>query len=121
MEFGRFQAGTWSTVDFNLTCSPTANWPSICLLLTLTLLNNWCTKQLNFVQAFLQAKISNQQFIKQPKGIEIDGIDPREWVFEVLNNVYGGKDAGYQWYLYLKDNLELIGSQQSAYNGTFLC
>ena len=42
-------------------------------------------------------------------------MDPTEWVFEVLNNVYGGKDAGGQWYLHLKSKLELIGFKRSTY------
>jgi Reverse transcriptase (RNA-dependent DNA polymerase) len=103
-------------VDFDMTYSPTANWASIRLLLTLTLLNGWHTRQLDFVQAYPQAKISHQQFVELPKGIDIEGVDPRLWVFEVINNVYGGKDAGRQWYLHLKDKLEAIGFRQSAFD-----
>ena len=55
-------------VDFNQTYSPTANWASIRLLLTLTLLNGWHTRQLDFVQAFPQAKISHQQLLSCPRG-----------------------------------------------------
>ena len=51
-----------------------------------------------------------------PKGIKIDGIDPQEWVFEVINNVYGGKDAGRQWYLHLKSKLEEIGFKRSLFD-----
>ncbi|MGL5934272.1 MAG: reverse transcriptase domain-containing protein, partial [Cetobacterium sp.] len=42
-------------VDFDNTYSPTATWPSIRLLLTMSLLNEWPTRQLDFVQAFPQA------------------------------------------------------------------
>jgi hypothetical protein len=103
-------------IDFDQTYSPTATWPSIRLLLTLTILNGWRTRQIDFVQAFPQAKISHRQFVELPKGIEIDGIDPTEWVFEVINNVYGGKDAGRQWYLHLKAKLEEIGFKKSLFD-----
>ncbi|MGL5935137.1 MAG: reverse transcriptase domain-containing protein, partial [Cetobacterium sp.] len=103
-------------VDFDNTYSPTATWPSIRLLLTMSLLNDWPTRQLDFVQAFPQATISHQQFVELPRGIEIEGISSEEYVFEALKNVYGGKDAGRQWYLHLKRNLERIGFRVSAHD-----
>ena len=63
-------------VDFDQTYSPTASWPSIRLLLTLSSIHNWKTRQLDFVQAFPQAEISHQQFVELPRGIEIEGVDP---------------------------------------------
>jgi hypothetical protein len=82
----------------------------------MSLLNGWPTRQLDFVQAFPQATISHQQFVELPRGIEIEGVSPEEYVFEALKNVYGGKDAGRQWYLHLKKNLEQIGFRVSAHD-----
>ena len=62
-------------VDFDNTYSPTVTWPSIRLVLTLTSIHSWKTRQLDFVQAFPQADISHQQFVELPKGIEIEGVD----------------------------------------------
>ena len=103
-------------IDFNKTYSPTANWASIRLLLALSLINNWETRQIDFVQAFPQCKISHEQYVELPKGIDIEGIDPALWVFQLHNNVYGGKDAGRQWYLYLRGKLESIGFQVSRFD-----
>ena len=104
-------------VDFNVTYSPTASWPAVRLLLALTLVNNWYTRQIDFVQAFPQAPLTSPQYMKLPKGIHVEGVDdPRDYVLEVLRNMYGGKDAGRNWYLYLKGKLESIGFQRSAFD-----
>jgi Reverse transcriptase (RNA-dependent DNA polymerase) len=50
-------------VDFDNTYSPTVTWPSIRLVLTLTSIHSWKTRQLDFVQAFPQADIYHQQFV----------------------------------------------------------
>jgi hypothetical protein len=83
-------------VDFNNTCSPTVTWLSIRLVLTLVSIHSWKTRQRDFVRVFPQAEISHQQFVELPKDIKIEGVDPEDWVFEALRNVYGGKDAGRQ-------------------------
>ena len=45
--------------------------------------------------------------MKLPKGIKIEGVDnPDEWVLELKKNLCGGKDAGRNWYLYLKGKLK---------------
>ena len=104
-------------LDYDQTYSPTASWPAIRLQLALTLVNNWYTKQIDYVQAFPQAPIQIKQYMKIPKGIHIEGVDdPSEWVLELHKNVYGGKAAGRQWYLYLKEKLESIGFERSSFD-----
>ena len=104
-------------LDYDQTYSPTASWPAVRLQLALTLVNNWFTKQIDYVQAFPQAPIQVIQYMKIPKGIDIDGVvNPEEWVLEVHKNVYGGKAAGRQWYLHLKDKLESIGFTISRFD-----
>ena len=85
--------------------------------MALTLTEGWSTRQIDFVQAFPQAPIRVKQYMKLPKGIEIAGVDdPRDWVLEVHKNVYGGKDAGRQWYLHLAKKLRSIGSERSHFD-----
>ena len=69
-------------LDFDQTYSPTASWPAVRLQLALTLVHNWYTKQIDFVQAFPQAPIQVIQYMKIPKGIDIEGVDnPDEYFF----------------------------------------
>ena len=52
-----------------------------------------------------------------PKGIEIEGLDPGDWVFEVHKNVYGQKLASRTWFLFLKDKLvNELNFKQSAFD-----
>ena len=46
-----------------------------------------------------------------PKGVTIQNANEKTHVFEVLRNIYGGKDAGRQWFLRLRGKLLSIGSQ----------
>ncbi len=103
--------------DFWQTYSPVASWPTIRLMLTLCLIHNWHTMQLDFVQAYPQAPISKVQYMAWPKGIEIPGYDPSEHVLKVTKNIYGGKDAGRTWNEYLVNKLtNHVGFTQSKYD-----
>ena len=104
-------------LDYDHTYSPTASWPAIRLLLALTLTEGWSTRQIDFVQAFPQAPIRVKQYMKLPKGISIPGMEnPEDWVLEVHKNIYGGKDAGCQWYLHLAGKLIDIGFTRSDFD-----
>ena len=104
-------------LDYDQTYSPMASWPAIRLLLALTLTEGWSTWQIDSVRAFPQAPMHVKQCMRLPKGIEIAGVDdPRDWVLEVHKNVYGGKDAGRQWYLHLAKKLRSIGFERSHFD-----
>ena len=57
------------------------------------------------------------QYMKLPKGIQVEGVDdPNEWVLELKKNLHGGKDAGRNWYIFLKGKLEDIGFVRSNFD-----
>ena len=95
------------------TYAPVTQWPVMHLMLIEALKHNYTTKQLDFVQAFPQAPILKTQFAELPKGIKIQNADSKTHGFEALRSIYGGKDAGRQWFLYLCGKLLDIGFKQS--------
>ena len=101
---------------YNMTYSPVASWNSIQMLLTLTALHRWTTKQIDFVQAFAQAPIEKTLYMRIPAGIELeDNSDPKEYVLEIHRNIYGQKQAGQVWNQYLvKKLVKELGFKQSA-------
>ena len=103
-------------IDYDLTYSPTASWPAIRLALSMVLLHGWHAKQVDYVLAYPQAPAARPMFMNIPKGCEIPGHHPKDWVFHVPRNIYGGKDSGRVWYLYLKSKLESIGFIRSKYD-----
>jgi hypothetical protein len=99
------------------TYAPVAGWTAIRLLLALVLLHKWKTVQLDYVLAFPQAPAIRDLYMRIPAGFTLDGVDnPSKYVLKIKRNIYGGKDAGRTWFLYLKEKLERIGFVQSKYD-----
>jgi Reverse transcriptase (RNA-dependent DNA polymerase) len=104
-------------IDYDQTYSPVVTWPSIRLLLTLTLVNKWHTRQIDFVQAYPQAPIERDMYMEVPKGFDIIDGDPEgDYVLQVHQNIYGQKQAGRVWNHYLVEHLLTIGFVQSEHD-----
>ncbi|KAI2496051.1 hypothetical protein MHU86_18472 [Fragilaria crotonensis] len=102
-------------VHYNETYSPVASWNSVRMLLTLTAVHGWHTKQIDFVQAFAQAPVERTLYMKIPSGVELeDDSDPRAYVLMIHRNIYGQKQAGRVWNKFLVDKLiNDLGFKQS--------
>jgi hypothetical protein len=102
-------------IHYNETYSPVASWNSVRMLLTLTAVHGWHTKQIDFVQAFAQAPVEKTLYMKVPAGVELeDGNDPRDHVLRIHRNIYGQKQAGRVWNKFLVNKLvNGLGFRQS--------
>ena len=89
-------------LHYEETYAPVAKWNSIRILLTLALLHNWKTTQLDYVLAFPQAPVEKELYMEIPKGFE--GAKG-EYVLQLHRNVYGQKQAGRVWNKYLVNKL----------------
>jgi hypothetical protein len=114
-------------VHYNETYAPVASWATIRLVITKALQLGWHTRQVDFVQAYNQAAAtSDRVYMHIPKGFEIPGKDPGDYVLHVLKNTYGGCDSGRTWNQHLVAKLLSIGFTQSKvdeclfYRGTVL-
>ena len=56
-------------IHYDKVYAPVASWTSICLLLTIIVLHNWNTKQIDYVQAFPQASAEKDIYLKVPEGL----------------------------------------------------
>lgn len=92
-------------IHYDETYAPVASWNSIRLLLTLTAVHKWHTKQLDFVLAFPQAPVDRDIYMKIPKGFELDQGNSNDYVLKLHKNVYGQKQAGRVWNKYLVNKL----------------
>lgn len=103
-------------VDYWDTYAPVASWPTVRLLLALTALKGWHTKQIDFVLAYPQAKAETDHlYMKIPKGFEINGAAAKDdHVLHILKNIYGGKAAGRIWRKHLLSRLEKVGFKKST-------
>ena len=102
-------------VHYDMTYSPVASWNSVRMLLTLTALHGWHTKQIDVVQAFAQAPIEKTLYMKIPAGITFEcNDDPRDYVLKIHRNIYGQKQAGRVSNQYLASKLvKKLGFKQS--------
>ena len=101
---------------YDMTHVPVASWNSVRMLLTLTALHGWTTKQIDFVQAFAQAPIEKTLYMRIPAGMEMeDGTNPKDYVLKIHRNIYGQKQAGRVWNQFLVSKLvNELGFKQSA-------
>ena len=84
------------------------------MILTMAIIKGWHTKQIDFVQAYTQAKIKTDNvYMKIPKGFEIQSMKPDEYILKIDRNIYGGKAAGRVWNKHLVSKLTEISFKQS--------
>ena len=99
-------------VNYWETYSPVVSWTTIRMYLTLSILNKWCTRQVDFVLAFPQADIECPMYMEIPRGFKFEG-SRRTHCLSLKKNLYGQKQAGRVWNEYLHDGLVARGFKQS--------
>jgi hypothetical protein len=99
-------------VNYWETYSPVVSWTTIRLYLTLSILNKWATRQVDFVLAFPQADIECPMFMEIPRGFKFNG-SRRTHCLSLKKNLYGQKQAGRVWNEYLHEGLVARGFKQS--------
>ena len=111
-------------IHFDNTFAPVVTWTTIRFLLILSLIYGWDTRQIDFVLAYPQAKVSHdiymlipEKFKVKDKELVLDQQAPSPWKqdhrLKLLQNLYGLKDAGATWYEHLKKGLFARGFTQS--------
>lgn len=116
-------------VDYDQTHAPVALWTSVQLLLALTAVHGWHTKQIDCVLACPQAPVERELCMKVPKGFDLDGVDnPRDCVLKLHQNAHGQKQGGRVWNKCLVNKLiNEVGFTQSKvdecvfYKGKVIC
>jgi len=93
--------------DYNKTYAPVADWIIIWSILVLAIINGWESLQINYVLAYLQAPVKQDMYMEIPKGCKVNAKG--DYVMQILQNIYGQKQAGCVWFLHLVKKLKSIG------------
>lgn len=93
---------------------PVVTWGAIRLILVLSLIFGWATRQIDFVLAYTQADAETDIYMEIPQGIELDGYPTKDYVLKLVKNLYGGRAAGRVWNQHLHKKLLALNYQQSA-------
>jgi hypothetical protein len=96
-------------VNFFETYSPVVTWAAVRLMTTLAWLNNWRTRQCDFVLAYQQAPIEFDLCMELPKGIQLSSGNSKTHVLRLIKNLYGQKQAGRVWNQHLAKGLKKAG------------
>lgn len=103
-------------LHYDQTCAPVAKWSLIRLILILSLIKKWTTRQLDYNLAHTQAPIERNLCIKIPPGYTIENGDPKDYVLQLKRNLHGQKQAGRAWYLHLRKTSLQLGFSQSRHD-----
>lgn len=98
-------------VDFEETYSPIIKSSTIRLILKIAVSKDWCLRQLDVNNAFLQETLNEDVYVRQPLGF-IDANQPNH-VCKLRKALYGLKHAPRAWYLELKGYLVHAGFKNS--------
>jgi hypothetical protein len=108
-------------LHYEETYAPVVQWATIRFFISLAILSNWHTRQLDFVLVYTQADIERHLYMKLPAGFTVPGRitteqDRRDYVLKLEKNLYGQKQAGRVWYLHLRKDLLKLGFKPSQHD-----
>lgn len=100
-------------LNFWETCGPVVGWTTIRMFLILMILNDWKSKQVDFVLEFPQANTECEMHMEVPQGFHIEDGSKKDHCLLLKKNVHGQKQAGRVWNQFLHDGLLARGFRQS--------
>ena len=89
-------------------------WFYIRTLLTISDINKWHSRQVDFVQAYPQAPIDYDLYMELPNGFNTIEVDGRTHVLQLLKNLYRQKQVGQVCKHHLNDALLQVGFKKLA-------
>ena len=92
-------------VDYEETFAPTIRYDALRIFLAIAAKNNWKVHQLDIVTAFLAGKLDEIIYLKVPHFLR----DLLGDYVQILQSIYGLKQAARVWYLLLEEFLRSIG------------
>jgi hypothetical protein len=79
----------------------------------LSWLNNWHTRQCDFVLAYPRAPIEFDLYMELPKGIQLSSGNSKTLILRLIKNLYGQKQVGRVWSQHLAKGLRKAGAVAS--------
>ena len=97
-------AGGVHGIHYDKVYSAVAGWSSIRIILIPVAQEVFKTTKLEYVQAFPQAPIEKEFYLKLPVGFQVEDGEYNEYSLKLHRNIYGQKQAGRVWYKFLTNN-----------------
>ena len=84
-------------INYWETYAPVVQWMSVRIMLTLAGIENLHKKSIDFVLAYPQADLDVDVYMELPQGFNL-GHESGRYVLKLQKNLYGLKQAGYNWF-----------------------
>jgi hypothetical protein len=97
-------------IGYTESFAPVVQWSTIRMVNTLAAMYNLKGKKIDFAQAFTQAKIKEDIYLRFPAGFE---HKHEKWALKLKRNLYGLVQASRNWFLKLSAIYEILGFKQS--------
>jgi hypothetical protein len=97
-------------IDYTESFAPVVQWSTIHMVNTLATMHNLKGKQIDFTQAFLQAKLKEDIYLQFSAGFEHKN---EKWALKLKRNLYGLVQASRNFFLKLSAIYERLGFKQS--------
>jgi hypothetical protein len=97
-------------VDYTEYVAPIVQWSTTRMVNTLSAMHNLKGKQIDFTQAFPQAKLKEEIYLRFPARFEHRND---KWALKLKGNLYGLVQASRNWFLKLSAIYEGLGFKQS--------
>ncbi|KAJ3481936.1 hypothetical protein NLJ89_g12173 [Agrocybe chaxingu] len=108
-------------LDYYETYAPVARLASFRLILALANRNQWPADCIDFLSAYLNAILSDDEVIFLEQPVEYRRKDSRRYVFRLHKSLYGLKQGAKNWYDALRKALEELGFVRTeADHGVFV-
>ena len=99
-------------IDFNETFSPVARYTTLRIIFALGVTENFEYHQVDFSNAFPNADLEEEVYMKAPKEVCEYLNLPEDSILRLLKALYGLKQASRMWHLLLRDHLIQLGFTQ---------
>jgi hypothetical protein len=96
-------------IDYTESFAPVVQWSTIRMVNTLAAMHNLKGKQIDFTQAFPQAKLKEGIYLRFPAGFEHKND---HWALKLKRNLYGLVQASQHWFLKLSAIYERLVFKQ---------
>ena len=104
-------------VDFTESYAPVVSWTTVRILFILSKVLGLESRQVDYVQAFPQATLSEGEdvYMSIPAGYSVNG-NKNDYVLKLKKNLYGLRQAAFNWNELLKAGLLQLGFKQSEHD-----
>ena len=94
-------------IDFDEVFALVVRFESIRVLISISAQEGWILQHLDVKSAFLNGKVEEELYVKQPEGFPVEGKE--QWVLRLRKALYGLKQAPRAWYFKLHRCLLSLG------------